>query len=91
MRRLHRIGQYLHTHKRMVWRFDWQDPSSVLDAYGDAYWTACQRTTKKHKHAGSSGEQLISRATQWGETDLDTLPVFSYQYVYKAPGGHDVD
>ena len=45
-KRLQRIGQYLDSHKRVVWSFEWQDPVSVLDVYGDANWAACRRTRK---------------------------------------------
>ena len=48
-RRLQRIGQYIKSHRRVVWRFEWQDPVSVLDVYGDANWAACRRTRKNTK------------------------------------------
>ena len=31
---------------RGLWSFEWQDPVSVLDVYGDANWAACRRTRK---------------------------------------------
>ena len=45
-RRLERDGQYLKSHRRVVWNFEWQDPVGVLDVYGDANWAACRRTRK---------------------------------------------
>ena len=80
MRRLHRIGQYLHSHQRMVWRFDWQDPVDVIDAYGDASWAACQRTRKStsggvvmvgHHLIGHGGRTQATIALSSGEAELN--------------------
>ena len=48
-KRLQRIGQYLKSHRRVVWIFDLQDPVNVIDVYGDANWAACRRTRKNTK------------------------------------------
>ena len=45
-RRLLRLAQYLQSQPKLIWRYDWQGPVSVLDSYGDADWVACQRTRK---------------------------------------------
>ena len=46
MRRLRRIGRYLKTHPRLVWRFDLQEKQQELIVKTDADWAGCRRTRK---------------------------------------------
>ena len=40
-----RLGRYLLGHQRLVYRFPWQQASSI-DVYGDTDWAGCPRTRK---------------------------------------------
>ena len=43
---LKRVGRYLKGRPRLVWRFDWQSPTTVVDITSDANWAGCRRTRK---------------------------------------------
>ena len=40
------MGRYLKRYPRLVWRFDFQGPVTVLDLYTDADWAGCRRSRK---------------------------------------------
>ena len=46
LRRLRRIAKYLKAHPRLVWHFDMQAPTDILNVFSDADWAGCRRTRK---------------------------------------------
>ena len=46
LRRLRRIGQYLKKKPRLVWNFDMQCKSDILNVYTDSNWASCRRSCK---------------------------------------------
>ena len=44
MRALRRLGRYLITAPRVIWRFPWQDNIRELVVYSDSDWAGCNRT-----------------------------------------------
>ena len=43
---LKRIGRYLKGRPRLVWRYCWQAPVSIIDVTSDANWAGCRRGRK---------------------------------------------
>ena len=43
---LKRVGRYLKGRPRLIWKFDWQGPTPVIDITSDANWAGCRRTRK---------------------------------------------
>ena len=44
--RLRRVGQFIKSRPRVVWKFQWQDQAACVDVYADANWAGCRRTRK---------------------------------------------
>ena len=43
---LKRIGKYLKSRPRLIWRYGWQDPVETIDITSDANWAGCRRGRK---------------------------------------------
>ena len=44
--RLKRVGRYLKGRPRLVWKFGWQSPMSVVEVHSDANWAGCRESRK---------------------------------------------
>ena len=65
-RRWKRVGRYLKQRPRLVWRFDWQAETDVIDVSTDANWCGC-KLSRKSTSGGTicRGKHLIKA---WSKT-----------------------
>ena len=49
---LKRVGRYLKGRPRLIWKYAWQAPVSVLDTHSDANWAGC-RISRKSSSGGT--------------------------------------
>ena len=44
--KLRRVGKYLKMQPRLVWKYEWQQPQTIIDIHSDANWAGCHLTRK---------------------------------------------
>ena len=66
IRRLKRIGRYLKSHPRLIWHYELQALTNVLNVFSDADWAGCRRTRK----STSGGTVMVGShcVTSWSKT-----------------------
>ena len=82
IKKLRRIGQYLKSKPRMVWKYKTQAKVDTIDLYTDANWAGCKRTRK----STSGGAVMIGQhcIRTWSKTQAVVAKSSAESELYAA-------
>ena len=64
--RLLRVGRFLKSHARLVWKYVWQNEQGILDMHSDSNWAGCRPTRKST--SGGTGSLGTHYIKSWAKT-----------------------